>query len=117
MPSLKPTFREIGSVTIVDLSGELVLGQSGALRVALGQLMDNRRTKIILNLANVKAIDSSGIGELAGAYTPVRTRGGEMKLLNPTKKVDDMLKLTQLSRVFEVYTDEASALRGFGQSS
>ena len=114
MPSLKPTYREIGSVTVVDLSGELVLGQSSALRVALRQLKDNGRNKIILNLGNVKAIDSSGVGELAGAYTPVKTRGGEMKLLNPTKKVDDMLKLTQLSRVFEVYTDEAVALGSFG---
>ena len=114
MPSLKPTYREICSVTVVDLSGELVLGQSSALRVALRQLMDNGRNKIILNLGNVKAIDSSGVGELAGAYSPVKTRGGEMKLLNPTKKVDDMLKLTQLSRVFEVYTDEAVALGSFG---
>ena len=110
MPSLKPTFREIGSVTIVDLSGELVLGQSGALRVALGQLMDNRRTKIILNLANVKAIDSSGIGELVRTSTMLRRLGGQMKLVNPSERVRELLEITRLSTVFDTEPDEVTAI-------
>jgi len=115
MPSLKTTFREIGRVTILDLSGPIALGESSALfGKAIRELTNNDRTKIILNLRDVSAIDSAGIGELVRAYILVKGRGGEMRLLNPTKKVHDLLDLTRLLRVIEVSNDEALALRSLG---
>ncbi|HXW63036.1 MAG TPA: STAS domain-containing protein [Candidatus Acidoferrales bacterium] len=113
MPS-SVVVREVGAVTIVDFSGSLVLGESSALlRATLQELINKHRVQIILNLRDVSTIDSSGIGELVGAYAPLKTRGGEMKFLNPRERVHDVLKLTQLSKVFEVYGDEAEALRSF----
>jgi anti-sigma B factor antagonist len=115
MPSLKTTFREIGSVTILDLSGPIALGESSALfGKAIRELTSNDRTKIILNLRDVSSVDSAGIGELVRAYILVKTRTGEMKLLNPTKKVYELLDITRLLRVLDVFTDEALALQSFG---
>jgi anti-sigma B factor antagonist len=115
MPSLKTTLREVGSVTILDLSGPIALGESSALfSKAIRELTSNDRTKIILNLRDVSSVDSAGIGELVRAYILVKTRTGEMKLLNPTKKVYDLLDVTRLLRVLDVFTDEALALRSFG---
>ena len=114
MSSLKATSREIGGVTIVDLNGPIALGESSALfGKTIRELTHNDRTKIILNLRDVSAIDSAGIGELVRAYILVKSRGGEMRLLNPTKKVSDRLDLTRLLRVIEVFTDEALDLRSF----
>jgi len=113
MPS-SVAIREIGAVTIVDLSGALILGESSALlRTTIQELINKQRVQIILNFSDVSAIDSAGIAELVGAYTPLKTRGGEMKFLNPRQRVYDMLNLTKLSTVFEVYMDEAVALRSF----
>jgi anti-sigma B factor antagonist len=115
MPSLKATLREMGGVTIVDLGGPIALGESSALfGKAIRELADNDRTKIVLDLRDVSAIDSAGIGELVRAYILVKSRGGEMKLLNPTQKVHDLLDLTRLLRVIEVFTDEALAVQSFG---
>jgi anti-sigma B factor antagonist len=98
----------------VDLSGLIGLGESSALLgKAIRELTNNDRAKIILNLRDVSSIDSAGIGELVRAYTLVKTRGGEMKLLNPTKKIHDLLDITRLLRVIEVLTDEDLALRSF----
>ena len=114
MPSSKATFREIGPVTIVDLSGMFMLGESSAvLRKAILDLIGKRQRKIILNFRDVSSIDSAGVGELVAAYTEIRRIEGRVKLLNPPKKVCDMLELTQLSKVFQVYADEPSALRSF----
>jgi len=115
MSSLKATPREFGCVTILDLSGPIALGESSALfGKVIRELTDNDRHKIVLNLRDVSSIDSAGIGELVRAYILVKTKTGEMKLLNPTKKVHDLLDLTRLLRVIEVFTDEALALRSFG---
>jgi anti-sigma B factor antagonist len=115
MPSLKTTLREVDSVTIPDLSGPIVLGESSALfGKAIRESTSNDRTKIILNLRDVSSVDSAGIGELVRAYILVKNGGGEMKLLNPTKKIHDLLDITRLLRVIEVFTDEAFALRSFG---
>jgi anti-sigma B factor antagonist len=104
----------MGSVTIVDLRGDFVLGESSALlRATIQDLMDRHRLQIILNFRDVNIIDSAGIGALVGSYSPLKTRGGEMKVLNPRQRVYDLLKLTQLSKVFEVYMDEALAIRSF----
>jgi anti-sigma B factor antagonist len=114
MPSSKATFREIGFVTIVDLSGLLMLGESSTvLRAAISELMDRRRSKIVLNFRDVTQIDSAGIGELVAAYTTIKNKEGRLKLLNPPKKVCEVLELTRLQRVLEVYADEESAVRSF----
>ena len=114
MPSSKATFREIGPVTIVDLSGMFMLGESSAvLRKAIRELIGKRQSKIILNFRDVSSIDSAGVGELVAAYTEIRRIEGRVRLLNPPKKVCDILELTQLSKIFQVYADEPSALRSF----
>ena len=114
MPSSKATFREVGSVTIVDLSGMFMLGESSAvLRTAILDLTGKRQSKIVLNFREVTSIDSAGVGELVAAYAEIKRIEGRVRLLNPPKKVCDMLELTQLSKVFQVYADEPSALRSF----
>jgi len=114
MPLSKATFRELGAVTIIDLSGYLKLGESSAvLRRAIQESIGRKRSKIILNFRDVTDIDSAGVGELVSAYTAMKARDGRLKLLNPPKKICDMLELTQLSKVFEVFTKEESALRSF----
>lgn len=114
MSSLITNQRQFGSITIVDLRGSIDLGEpSLTLRRTIRDLVESGRTKIILNFSQVNSMDSAGVGELAGAYAPVKSKGGELKFLGPTKKVYDMLKITQLDRVFEVYMDEETAIRSF----
>jgi anti-sigma B factor antagonist len=114
MPSSKATFREVGMVTIIDLSGLLRLGESSAvLRTAIRELIDKQRSKIVLNFQDVTEIDSAGIGELVAAYTTVKSKNGLLKLLHPPQKVSNILKLTQLLRVIDVYADEDAAVRSF----
>ena len=118
MSSLITNQRQFGSITIVDLRGSIDLGEASlTLRRTIRDLVESARTKIILNLSQVNSMDSAGVGELAGAYVPVKSKGGELKFLNPTKKVHDMLKITQLDKVFEVYIDEQTAIRSFSESA
>ncbi len=112
--SLHATYRDAGAVTVVDLGGRIVLGDGSALlRKTIRSLMDSDRTKILLNLADVDYIDSSGIGELVHAYTSVKNRGGDLKLLHLTRKVHDILQITKLFTVFDVYSDESAAIATF----
>lgn len=112
--SLRATPRDAGGTTVVDLSGRIILGEGSALlRKTVRGLLEENRTHLVLNLADVDYIDSSGIGELVSAYTAVKNRGGELKLLYLTKKVHDLLQLTKLYTVFDVHNDEAAALRSF----
>jgi len=114
MPSSKATFRDIGAVTIVDLSGSLMLGESSAvLRRAMSDLMTKQRSKIILNFRDVTGIDSAGVGEVIASFKAVKTREGRLKLLNPPQRISDILALTRLSNILQVYTDEAAAIRSF----
>ena len=114
MPALFLTLREVGDVTIMDLSGRISLGEGSALlRKTIRDLLENGQTKILLNLGDVNYIDSSGIGELVSGFTAVRNREGELKLLNLTKKVHDLLQITKLFTVFDVYTDEPTAVRSY----
>jgi anti-sigma B factor antagonist len=118
MSSLITNQRQFGSITIVDLRGSIDLGEASlTLRRTIRDLVESARTKIILNFSQVNSMDSAGVGELAGAYVPVKSKGGELKFLNPTKKVHDMLKITQLDKVFEVYVDEQTAIRSFSESA
>jgi anti-sigma B factor antagonist len=111
---LKATNRDIGTTTVVDISGRITLGEGSAmLRGLVRQLLDHGRKHIILNLADVNYIDSSGIGELVSSFTAVRKEGGELKLLNLTKKVHDLLLITKLFTVFDVHNDEHKAIASF----
>ena len=111
---LRATYRDAGGVTVVDLSGRLTLGEGSALlRKTVRELLDANRSNIVLNLADVVYIDSAGSGELVSAFTAVKNRSGSLKLLQLTKKVHDLLQLTKLFTVFDVYPDEKSAIRSF----
>jgi anti-sigma B factor antagonist len=111
---MKVTTRQIDGVTILDLSGRITLGEGSVqLRDAIRDLLSKGSKLILLNLADVNYIDSSGIGELVSAYTTVRNQGGELKLLNLTKKVHDLLQITKLYTVFDVKDDEATAIASY----
>jgi anti-sigma B factor antagonist len=111
---MKTSTRKVDNVTIVDLSGRITLGEgSVVLRDNIRDLIAKGDKKILLNLGEVTYIDSSGIGELVSAFTTVRNQGGELKLLNLTKKVHDLLQITKLYTVFDVKDDEATAIGSF----
>ena len=112
--NLKTSTRQVDGVTIVDCSGRITLGEgSVVLRDNVKDLLTKGQKKILLNLGDVNYIDSSGIGELVSAYTTVKNQGGELKLLNLTKKVHDLLQITKLYTVFEVHNEEAAAIRSY----
>ena len=110
--------REAGDVTIVDISGRIVLGEeSAALRELVRDLLSKGHKKILFNLGDVHYIDSSGLGHLVSAYTSVRKQEGELKLLKLTNKVHDLMQITKLYTVFDILDDEAVAVKSFGQSA
>jgi anti-sigma B factor antagonist len=112
--SMKASTRQVDGVTVVDFSGRITLGEgSVVLRDTIRDLLSKGSKKILLNLGDVTYIDSSGIGELVSAFTTVRNGGGELKLLNLTKKVHDLLQITKLYTVFDIKDDEASAIGAF----
>ncbi len=112
--TMKASTRQVDGITIIDLSGRITLGEgSVVLRDTIRDSVGQGVKKILLNLGDVTYIDSSGIGELVSAYTTVRNQGGELKLLNLTKKVHDLLQITKLYTVFDVRDDEAGAIRSF----
>ncbi len=116
--SAKATIRQQGGVAIIDLAGRITLGEgSGTVRNAIKDLIDKGERKILVNLGDVSYVDSSGLGELVGAYATVGNRGGTIKLLKAQKSVRDLLQVTKLYTVFEVYEDEAAALASFGQTA
>jgi anti-sigma B factor antagonist len=106
--------RQAGDVTILDLDGKVTIGEgSVALRNAIRRLLGDGKNKILLNLAGVGYIDSSGIGELVSSFTAVSKEGGTLKLLNLTQKIQDLLAITKLLTVFDVYDVESEALASF----
>lgn len=108
------TTREVSHVTIVDINGRITLGDEiGQLRDTVHQLIADGKKKVILNLAKVDYIDSSGVGELVGCFTTVRNAGGELKLMNLSKKVHDVLNVTKLYTVFDIKDDEFTAVKSF----
>lgn len=115
--SMKISTRQVDGVTILDLSGRITLGEGSVqLRDAVRELLSKGQKNILLNLADVNYIDSSGIGELVSAFTTMRNQGGELKLLKLTKKVHDLLQITKLYTVFDIKDDEAQAIASFKQS-
>jgi anti-sigma B factor antagonist len=114
MAQLHINQRQAGDVAILDLDGEIRIGDSAtALRGAIRELVAGGSNKLLLNLKGVRYIDSSGIGELIANFTTVSRGGGELKLLNLTEKVQDLLVITKLLTVFDVYDNEAEALNSF----
>ena len=113
--SMKASTRQMGDVTIVDLNGQIKLGEgSSVLRDTVKGLLGKGQKRILLNLGGISYIDSSGIGELVSAFTSVRNQGGEMKLLHLTNKTHDLLQITKLYTVFHVLDDEKAAIAAFG---
>ena len=114
MAELEVTERQAGDVTILDMNGSVRMGEGSiALRNAIRGLVDGGKKKILLNLRAVKNIDSSGIGELIANYTTVSRDGGQLKLLNLTEKIQNLLVITKLLTVFDAYDNEAEALNTF----
>jgi anti-sigma B factor antagonist len=114
MAELDVKERQAGDVTILDLNGSVRMGEGAvSLRNAIRGLVDQGNKKILLNLAAVKNIDSSGIGELIANYTTISRDGGQLKLLNLTEKIQNLLVITKLLTVFDSYDNEADALNSF----
>lgn len=106
--------RKVEEVHIVDLAGRITIGEeTSILREALRSLLQNHHTRVLLNLSDVTYIDSSGLGELVSGFSNYSKQGGKLKLLNLTKKVHDLLSITKLLTVFEVFDDEAKAIQSF----
>ena len=112
--SIDLSTRQLNGITIVDLKGRITLGEgSVTVRNTVHDLLAKGQKRILLNNANY--IDSSGIGELVSAFTAAKKQGGELKLLNLTKKIHDLLQITKLYTVFDVKDDEALAAGSFGK--
>ena len=115
--NMKTSIRQVGNVSIVDISGRIVLGEECAtLRAVVRDLLEDGRKNILLNLGMVDYIDSSGLGNLISAYASVRKQGGELKLLKLTNKVHDLLQITKLFTVFDIMDDESLAVGSFDQT-
>jgi anti-sigma B factor antagonist len=114
MAELNINERQAGDVTVLDMSGKITIGEgSVALRAAIRRLLEEGKKRILLNLAGISYVDSSGIGELVSSYTAINKEGGQLKLLNLTQKIQDLLTITKLLTVFDVYDGEADALNSF----
>ena len=114
MAELDVKERQAGDVTILDMSGEVRIGEGAvSLRDSIRQLADQGKKKVLLNLAGVKYMDSTGVGELIANYTTVTRQGGQLKLLNLTDRIQNLLVITKLLTVFDAYDNEAEALKSF----
>ncbi len=112
--SLSTEVREVSGVSIVDMSGRIVLGEeTGQVRKTVRGLLESGVSKMVLNLGGVNYIDSSGLGELVSAYSTAQRTGCVVKLLNVQSKVQDLLQITKLYTVFESHTDEDAAVASF----
>jgi anti-sigma B factor antagonist len=112
--SVKLNIRHVGQVTVIDVSGRLTLGEgAGAIREEISDLQTGGTRRLLMNLAEVSYIDSSGIGELVADFTSLQSAGGALKLLGLTKAAKELLRVTKLSSMFEVFDDEADAVRSF----
>ena len=111
---MKIVERLVGDVVILDLQGKILIGEGDdQLRESVTKLTDSGRAKILLNLAEVPYVDSAGLGEVVRCYTTVSRKGGKLKLLNLTKKIQDLLAITKLLTVFETYDNEEEAIKSF----
>ncbi len=114
MAELNITERQAGDITILDMDGKVTIGEgSVALRTTIRRLLGEGKKKILLNLGRVGYVDSSGIGELVSSFTAVNKEGGMLKLLNLTQKIQDLLAITKLLTVFDVFDSESDALSSY----
>jgi anti-sigma B factor antagonist len=111
--SFSVRIRHRDQVALIDVSGHLTYFEVGALRSAIQELLKAHKNNILLNLSGLRYLDSSGIGELARIYVSVIKQGGAMKVVGLTPKVEEVLKVTHLSQVFQEFPDEESALSSF----
>lgn len=112
--SVKLTSRQVGDVIVLDAAGRITLGEgASAFRDAIRDFAAKGNKKLLLNLSEVSYIDSSGIGEMVSGFTTVTNNGGQLKLVGLSKRVKDLLQITKLYTVFEVFDDEADAIRSF----
>ena len=112
--SFKAISREVGDVSVIDMEGRITLGEGGdLLRDLIGERLGSGHKKIVMNLAGINYIDSTGLGELVAVYRQMKSQGGELKLLNLNKKVSDLLQITKLYAVFDIHNDEARAIASF----
>ncbi len=110
----KLAVRQVGDVTVLDAAGRITLGEGASkFREKIREMVSDGRKKILLNLAEVSYIDSSGIGEMVSGFTSVTNNGGQLKLVGLSKRVKDLLQITKLYTVFEAFDDEAEAVRSF----
>ena len=114
MAELNINERQAGDVTVLDMSGRVTIGEgSVALRTGIRRLLEEGKKKILLNMGGVGYIDSSGIGELVSSFTAINKDGGQLKMLNLTQKLRDLLAITKLLTVFDVYESESEALNSY----
>lgn len=112
--SVKLTTRQVGDVTVIDAAGRITLGEgASSFRDTIRDLSAKGSKKVLLNLGDVSYIDSSGIGEMVSGFTTVTNNGGQLKLLGLSKRVKDLLQITKLYTVFEVFDEEAAAVQSF----
>jgi anti-sigma B factor antagonist len=112
--SFRASSREVGDVTVIDMEGRITLGEgSSLLRDIVREKLGKGRKKIVMNLAGVVYIDSTGLGELVSGYRLAKSEGGELKLLNLSKKVTDLLQITKLYSVFDIHSQESQAVGSF----
>ncbi len=106
--------RNVGEVTVLDLNGKMLIGEGDELlREKINDLVEGGKNKILLNLAEVPYVDSAGLGEIVRCYTTVSRNSGQLKLLNLTKRLEDLLSITKLLTVFDTYDSEEEALKSY----
>lgn len=111
---MKSSIRDLGDIRVIELSGKITIGAGDVkLRELISQAVEDDKNNIVLDLGGVTAIDSSGIGEMVACYTTVTKRGGQLKLMHLSPKITDILQVTQLITVFDVFDDEREALASF----
>ncbi len=111
---MKSSIRDVGDIRVIELSGKITIGAGDVkIRELIGESIEDGQQNVILDLGGVSAIDSSGIGEMVACYTTVTKRGGHLKLMHLSPKITDILQVTQLITVFDVFDDEREALGSF----
>jgi anti-sigma B factor antagonist len=114
MAALQIAERQVGDVTVLDLWGQITIGEaSETLRATIKQLIENGRTCVLLHLGGVRQVDSSGLGSLVAVYTALQKVGGDLKLVQLSERLEDLMVMTKLVTVFDTYNDEAVALESF----
>ena len=114
---MQTSTRQVGTVTIVDISGGIDGEKSAAVRNLVSDLLSEGHKQVLINLGEVHFIDSWGLGTLFSCLKSVRKQGGKLKLLNLTNHVRDIMQHTNLYAVFDIADDEAAAVKSFGQST